>query len=225
MKKDLDNFNFVHAMEHTRICLPIKKKLAANVSAKLRFYLLSQPMDAPRGVVNLRQGVMRLDRPGLLPDGQVPPMNPQQGGDVFAKKREFVEMNRGMLDILQFGCQIDRGSLHLKQVSGSMQQWIDACCKEAKLADDIAVVAGVDDLWDVSLFKLFLTIVEKNVLKVGASVMRPDRVAAQKLSREQIEEAFVRVKEHAMSVSELFKLLRQSGLFAEYEDRFFELMK
>ena len=91
-----------------------------------------------------------------------------------------------------------------------------------------AVIKGVDDYWQVSLMKFIVDVALKsfysNVTELEERGFFEDN-ERMKFSRAEIENLFKLASKDRTKLDELGKKLIRYGLFDEYQDRFFEILR
>ena len=92
-----------------------------------------------------------------------------------------------------------------------------------------AVVVGVDDPWDVCLVKLFWEVVQTsatvNIRELTDRRMFESLNGAPRGVHKDIEAAFLAASRNASLIGSLGRKLQDYGLFEQYQDRFFSLVK
>jgi len=107
-----------------------------------------------------------------------------------------------------------------------------------KLSSDIeeqrnplsTIIKGVEESWDVSLLMFIYGLTTRSVRSNVAEFSRRgfldiDASGVPQGARDYIEELFEQVKDNLSRVPELVVELHRWGLFAEYQDRFFALLR
>jgi hypothetical protein len=100
-----------------------------------------------------------------------------------------------------------------------------------KKADPLAtIIKGQDDLWDVSLLKFIYEItsrsVQSNIAQLGSrGLLEMSHGGIPVGVRQSIEDMFHRAGRGDIKVYELERELNHWGVFEEYQDRFFALVK
>ena len=108
----------------------------------------------------------------------------------------------------------------------------------SKLSSDIeeqrnplsTIIKGVEESWDVSLLMFIYGLTTRSVRSNVAEFSRRgfldiDASGVPQGARDYIEELFEQVKDNLSRVPELVVELHRWGLFAEYQDRFFALLR
>ena len=92
-----------------------------------------------------------------------------------------------------------------------------------------AVIKGVDAPWDVCLVRLFWQVIQSsaqaNFRELAARKMFDLQDGLPSGVREQIEAAFSAAERDATGIKALGGLLQQHGVFEQFQDRFFALVK
>ena len=88
---------------------------------------------------------------------------------------------------------------------------------------------GDDEHWDISLIKLFWRFInesfQQNVTDLNKHHMFDMDKGVLHGVRVRIEDAFSKASCRQMSIEDLNALLNKHGLFEEYQDRFFSLVR
>ena len=91
------------------------------------------------------------------------------------------------------------------------------------------MLTGVDEPWDVALVKLFWlevnTSAAVNVRELEKRRIEELAESAPRSVREEVEKAFAKAERDPSLVGELGGLLRRKGVFEQYQDRFFKLVR
>jgi hypothetical protein len=136
------------------------------------------------------------------------------------------------LRILQYGFKIKKEELNQHVISDSLNAVIERVEKAVRDKEDplAAVLVGVDDPWEVCLLKMMAEVFGHSFPGHVREMERhhlfdePENNAARAI-REDIETHFQKAAQDAGHIAELGRILQKSGLFKEYEDRFFALLK
>jgi hypothetical protein len=94
----------------------------------------------------------------------------------------------------------------------------------------VSIIKGQDDLWDISLLKFIYEITERslknNFSQLGSQgLLQTDAGGIPAGARSRIEELFRQVARGETSPHELERELYRWGIFEEYQDRFFALVR
>ena len=88
-----------------------------------------------------------------------------------------------------------------------------------------AVLEGVDRPWEVCLLKLMMELMEASMPHHVSEMQQRNLLPDPNRGVREIEEEFAAAERDASRVPYLHKRLRQRGVFEQYQDRFFELVR
>ena len=129
--------------------------------------------------------------------------------------------------MLQYGFIIRKEEIHDEIITDTLEAVLDRVAKAVQQKDEplSAVVAGVDTPWEVSLLKMMFE-VSSNSFQANVREMESHRMFTPDAGlRLTIETDFQLASRQPARITELGNKLQKNGLFAEYEDRFFALVK
>jgi hypothetical protein len=90
-------------------------------------------------------------------------------------------------------------------------------------------VVGVDTPWDVCLIKLFREVIQNsaqtNIQELEKRRMFDDIRGLPRAVRDEIEAGFLRASRDSSLIGSLAAKLQAHGVFEEYQDRFFSLVR
>jgi hypothetical protein len=135
------------------------------------------------------------------------------------------------LHILRYGFTIRKEEINEHIISENVQTVTERVRTEVAGRDDpmAAVLVGVDNPWEVCLLKLMYDVIRNsapgNVREMGRHRLLDDVNGVPKAVRDDIESDFRSASRDPRLVKALGQKLRRQGLFEEYEDRFFALVK
>lgn len=226
-KKNLD---FWYAAANVEIVLPPERKLETFGSTLINYHLVSELFDEP-GRVRVREGRLEAARPTLIMPSDYAKIDTSGFGDEAKKYLEFLREHEDSIRILEYGYNLRQESFSEQVVTDSMKAVVDRVVAEVKSSGNgfDAVLTGVDDPWDVALVKLFWLEVNAsaavNVRELEARRVAELAEAAPRSVREEVERAFEKAERDPSLVGELGGLLRRKGVFEQYQDRFFKLVR
>lgn len=116
-------------------------------------------------------------------------------------------------------------------VTDSMANVVERVKTSVKDRNDpfAAIVTGVDEPWDVCLIKLFWEVIAKsaqpNITELENHKLFESIGGVPRGFRNDIERHFLAASRNPGLIKPLGRMLQQAGLFAEYQDRFFALVK
>jgi hypothetical protein len=215
-------------MRHTRILRPPKHAIATFGTTTLRYVLLSGVPGEP-DYCRLREGEVTAQRPKIL----TPEFwkNRYEGfGEASEELREEFEKVYGeALKGLEYGFKNDLKTTSLEHAS--LPEVTDRTKKAIELEDAprTALLEGPDAHWSLSVMKF---IVDTSLRSFPSNVRELDERGLfnpekRRQDREyfEIEKLFQRAQADRTQIPKLAEMLKQAGRFADYEDRFFALLR
>ncbi len=221
------------AIQLTRVVRPPKQHLATFGITNLRYYVVTEPSYTdlvPGGEeAVIREGQVVSQRPAIVTPTYM--LNMEGFGDdarnyLERLMRRFGPNSPGLL----YQYRNEPGSMDIVggQVSAVAQRIADDLDKRGQ--DLAAVILGIDDLWDVSLFKFIYdhtaASLASNVGEIQArGLLDPDpETEIPRGVVQRIEELF-RQAEGGLDPKQLHRELVRWGLFDQYQDRFLNLFR
>ena len=224
------SFDFWYAAEHAEIVLPPSRRLETFGATLINYHLVSELPDEP-GRVRIREGRLEAARPALIMPSDYARIDAAGFGAEARKYLEFLREHEDSVRILEYGYSLKQESFSEQVVTDSVRAVTDRVAADVKareLGFD-AVLAGVDDPWDVALVKLFWMEVnasaEVNVRELEARRLAELAERTPSGLRDEVERAFARAADNPALVGELGAFLRAKGVFEQYQDRFFKLVR
>ena len=156
-----------YALETTRILYEPDRRIDTFSATRFEFRLLSELMDSA-GQVRIRTGEVEASKPLLLrPDEYRDVELDGFGEEMRARFDELVEHlhEQGFdLAFLKYGFQFRRGEVREEIVYDSFDAVIERAVEEARRAGNPmeAVIAGVDDAWEISILKFAFHMITKS---------------------------------------------------------------
>jgi hypothetical protein len=225
----MDVEDFMRTVLHgTRILRPPRHVLATFGTTMLNYVLLSELPGAKKRC-RRREGRVTAQRPQIITP------------DLFRKRfegfGEEAEMFSELMERLYgkefrglaytFKNELDRTSLESASLREVAQRVLDVMNRED--APRTALLEGPDAAWSLSIMKF---IVEVSLRSFSANVRELDERGffhpeqrAEARDRHRIEVLFREATRSPGALKELGEVLKNTGLFADYEDRFFALVR
>ncbi len=226
-KKALD---FWYAVNNTEIVVMPERHLETFGTTVLNYHLVSELMDSV-GQTRIREGRMQAGQPQIVTPESYSKTLLEGFGEEASRYVEWLKANESSLRILQYGYQLKQESFNEHIVTESRENVVkDIKERLEKKADPLtALVVGVDEPWDVCLIKLFWEVVQNsaqtNVQQLAQRNLFDTSTGLSVAVRQEIENAFLAASRDASRVRDLGDLLRRHGVFEDYEDRFFALVR
>ncbi len=230
MSKERDHFDFWYAVNNTDVKLMPSRHLETFGSTILNYYLISELMDDPSRI-RIREGKLEAGRPQII----TPDAYAQTALEGFGEEaRQYVEWLRAHeqdIRVLQYGYHLKQESFSENVISGSIDPVVDQIKKfvETKRDPLSAVVVGVDTPWDVCIVRLFWEVIQSsalfNIREMQSRKLFESDGGVPRGVRNDIDDAFKAANRDPSQINALGVKLHTLGLFKEYEDRFFSLVK
>ena len=230
MMKDKNTFDFWYAVNNTDIVLMPSRHLETFGTTVLQYHLISELMDSV-GRVRIREGRMQANQPEIITPQSYSETLLEGFGEEATKYVEWLKEHEADIRILQYGYKLKQESFTENVVSEDKQAVVDRVESQVKDRGDplSAVVVGVDYPWDVCLIKLFWEVVQSsahtNVKQLAQKNFLEQDGGIPKGMRSEIEKEFLEASRNPSKITMLGHKLQQYGLFEEYQDRFFSLVR
>lgn len=225
-----NEYDFWYASTRTEVVLPPSRRLETFGSTLINYTLLAELPDDPCAV-RIREGRLEAHKPALIMPSNLAETEMEGFGPEARKYLEFLREHEDSVRILQYGYSLKQESYSEQIVHDGMaaaMEKVIAAVKERGNGFD-AVVKGVDHPWDVCLVKLFWLEINASA-PVNMRELEAARIGAMRENtphalRAEIETAFARAAADPSLVRDLGGFLRAKGVFEQYQDRFFALLR
>jgi hypothetical protein len=230
MQKDRDPFDFWYAVNNTEVKLMPTRHLETFGATVLNYYLISELMDSVDRV-RVREGRLHANKPQIITPEAYSRTALEGFGDEARKYVDWLKEHEQDIRILQYGYTLRQEAFTENILTESLEAVVARVTANVKAAADplSAVVVGVDDPWDVCLVRLFWEVIQKSALPNIRDMQRrslfDDEGGVPRGVRGEIEQAFRSANKEPSRIPALGHKLHTYGLFEEYEDRFFSLVK
>lgn len=159
-----DGVSTADALRHTRILYVPDRRIDSFGDTRFNFCLLSEPLDEV-GCCRIRQGWVEASRPRILRPADLRGIEMEGFGPDARRFFEWME-KRGahMQALLKYGFRFSRSEVQTEYLHEDVREVADRVVREALDSGDSfrAVVAGVDDAWEVSLLCFMLKMIEES---------------------------------------------------------------
>ncbi len=218
-----------YAINNTRIVLMPSRRLETFGATILHYHMVSELMDNVNKV-RIREGRIQAHKPQII----TPSMNTGLLDGFGAEAEQYVDwLREHMQDLrmLQYGFVIKKQEISEEVVSDNLDAVVERVQDAVRRRDDplAAVLVGVDVPWEVCLIKMMVDVTSQsfpgNVREMERHRLFSSPQEASAPGRQAIEEAFQAASRDPNLITPLGKRLQQAGVFNEYEDRFFALVK
>lgn len=225
-----DPFDFWYAVNQTEILLMPARRLETFGNTLVNYHMVSEPMDST-GQTRVREGRIQAFRPQIL----TPQSYANSMLDGFGKEAEaYAEWLRDHardLHILRYGFQIRKEAtqeLLLAEKFETVKEQVRERV-QAKADPLAAVLIGVDHPWEVCLLKLMSDLIRYsvpgNMRELERRRLLDDEGGLPRGVRDELDSDFRHASRDTRLIKPLGAKLQQYGVFEEYQDRFFALVK
>lgn len=224
------SFDFWYAVNNTEIVLMPSRHLETFGATVLNYHLVSELMDTVNRT-RVREGRMRASRPQIIAPEAYSQTILEGFGDEARQYAEWLKEHEKDIRILQYGYTLKKENFSEHVVSDNIKVVSERVKNEVRGKGDplSAVVIGVEKPWDVCLIKLFWEIIQKsartNIQELERQHLFDMSGGVPKSVRNEIETVFLAASKNPLLINSLGKKLQDYGLFEEYQDRFFSLVK
>jgi len=230
MSSDTRQFNFLYAVQNTRIVHAPARALETFGATLVNYHLVAELEDDPRKV-RIREGRLEAHKPAIItPEAYV--QDQMEGfGDAARQYLDFLKQHEDSIRILQYGYCLKQEAFSEQVVTDAVDAVLERVVARVKAAEDpfATVIRGVDEPWDVCLVHFFWLHANAsapvNVREFEKARMQMEMDSAVPAVCEDVERAFARAEGHPELVRELGAYLRKQGVFERYQDRFFKLVR
>jgi hypothetical protein len=223
-------FDFWYAVNNTEIVVPSKRHLETFGNTIINYFLVSELMDDPQKV-RVREGRMQAFRPQIIMPSAYSPLEMDGFGEEAKRYLEWLRENEDSVRVLRYGYTLKQESFNEQIVSDNLTAVLERVKADAAGKDDpfAAVIKGVDDPWDVCLVRLFWQTIQCsapfNLRELHERHMFEMQDGIPVGVREEIEKGFMAAGKDVRLIRSLGQLLQEHGVFEQYQDRFFNLVK
>lgn len=227
---DKRTFDFWYAVNNTEVVRMPQRHLETFGNTVLDYHLLCELMDSV-SQVRVREGRMQASQPQIVTPEAYASTFLEGFGEEAARYIEWLKEHEQDVRILKYGYRLTQESFNEYIVTDNLQAVVDRVQNEVKAKDNplSAVVIGVDEPWDVCLIKLFWEVVQTsaktNFEQLQKRSMFDRDGGVPRGIRQDIEAAFLAASRNPSLINSLGQKLQRTGLFEEYQDRFFSLVR
>ena len=222
--------DFWYAVNNTEVVMMPTSPLETFGVTKLHYHLVSELMDTVNHI-RVREGTIQSSRPQIITPTYYESENTEGFGEEARQYLDWLRLHAKDIRVLQYGFIMQKTELNEHVVTGQMDEVLERVKQEVKQEQDpmAAVIHGVDQPWDVCLLKLMVDMIRHsapaNFSELNSRHLLDDVNGTPRAVREEIEAAFLEASRNPALIKLLGITLRKYGLFEEYEDRFFALVR
>ncbi|MFU8779844.1 MAG: hypothetical protein ACNA71_02315 [Kiritimatiellia bacterium] len=231
MQKDgQDSFNFWYAVNNTDVKLMPSGHLETFGNTILNYHLITELMD-DTSRVRIREGKLEAGRPQIITPDAYAQTALEGFGDEARQYIDWLREHEQDIRVLQYGYRLKQESYRETILTDHIGQVVERVQKNVESSNDplSAVVVGVDEPWDVCLVRLFWEVIQTsalfNIREMQRHKLFEQEGGVPRGIRRDIDEAFKAASKDPTKIKALGVRLHGMGLFDEYQDRFFSLVK
>ena len=230
MTKQPDSFDFWYAVNNTDVKLMPARHLETFGTTILNYHLITQLMDSA-DQIRIREGRLEAGRPQIITPDAYSQTALEGFGDEARQYVEWLKEHEQDIRILQYGYKLKQESFTEHIITDTIDPVVERVKEAVEARGDpmSAVLVGVDDPWDVCLVRLFWEVIQKsalvNIREMQKQNLFDNEQGVPRGVRNDIEAAFKAANQDPSRIQALGAKLHALGLFNEYEDRFFSLVK
>ena len=230
MAKERDSFDFWYAVNNTDVKVMPERHLETFGTTVLNYHLITELMDSV-DQIRIREGRLEAGQPQIITPDAYSQTAMEGFGDEARQYVEWLKEHEQDIRVLQYGYKLKQESYSEHIVTDTLDPVVERVKDAVAGRGDplSAVVVGVDDPWDVCLVRLFWEVIQKsavfNIREMQQQNLFDNDKGVPRGVRNDVEAAFKAANQNAELIQSLGAKLRALGLFSEYEDRFFSLVK
>ena len=218
-------FDFWYAVNNTKLVTTPTSKLETFGDTIVNYSLICEDMDNVNKIC-IKEGQIKALKPTIITPDILGKINLNDFGSDANEYAEWLKNNAKELNIMQYGFSIYKQEIKEYFVTDNIDNVVERVKKEKEKENDplSAIIIGVNSPWEVCLLKLVVDLVQKsaqgnfNQLKKHSSKNNTNIY-------DKIDNEFVFASKDPSRINNLAKLIKQNGLWKQYEDRFFALVK
>jgi len=230
MSKKPTEFDFWYAVNQTQVVVAPARHLETFGNTIVNYHLVSELMDSV-SQVRVREGRMQAMRPQIVTPSAYSSMVLEGFGEQAERYVEWLRDHEDSVRILRYGYILKQEAFSEQVLTDSLAAVLARVKQDVEARKDpfSAVIQGVDQPWDVCLVRFFWQLIQSsaqaNIHELTERRMFELREGVPMGVREQIDTAFAAAERNPAMIKALGRLLQQHGVFEQYQDRFFGLVK
>lgn len=225
-----NTFDFWYAVNNTEIIQLPARHLETFGTTVLHYHLVSELMDSVNQV-RVREGRIKASRPQIITPEAYASTFLEGFGEEARRYVDWLREHEKDVRILQYGYSLSQEAFSEHLVTDNVKAVVERVKNEVKANNDpfSAVLLGVDEPWDVCLVKLFWEVIQNsarlNIQQMEQRHMFEQEDGVPRGLRQEIEAAFLTASRNPLLIKPLARKLHAYGLFNDYQDRFFALVR
>ena len=221
------HFDFWYALQHTTLLQGPQQQLETFGTTRVHYHLISELMDSV-DQVRVREGVLNAARPQILTPGHL--SSTEMEGFEDRESENFMSWLREHqpdLRFLHYGFSLSKKEIKDTLLTESIDQVQENVLAEVNAGQTgpAAVLRGVETPWEVCLMKLMVELVEKSAPGHVKEMQQRNLLPNPNRANLEIEAEFEAAARDRSRIPYLQKRLRELGVFEQFQDRFFQLVR
>ena len=222
---DDKQFDFWYAVNNTKLITSPSSKLETFGDTIVNYTLICENMDNINKI-SIREGQIKALKPSIITPDLLGQIDLNDFGNEAKEYTEWLKENVNDLTILQYGFSIYKKEIKEYFITDNIDNVVDRVKKEKKEKDDPlnSIIIGVDKPWEVCLIKLMVDLVQKSA-NGNLNQINQKNISKKSNIHEIIDNEFIMASKNTSRINALAQMLKTKGLWDQYEDRFFALIK
>ncbi len=219
-----------YAANATKIVHAPKKQLETFGETRIHYYIVSELMDTVNQV-RVREGLIMANRPRVITPHVIAHRMVENFGEEARQYADMLIQNGEAVRILEYGLKFQKQEYNEELLNGSVEEIADNVVSNLNpdATDPAGVVIGVDDLWEISLLRFASKVINdsapKNIKDLSGRGLLENSGGVPNAVRIELENDFRAAAGDSERVKKLGEKLKQYGVFDDYEDRFYQLVR
>lgn len=230
MKSPPTPFDFWYAVNNTELLLLPQRHLETFGNTIIDYCLISELMDSVTQV-RVREGRMQAMRPQIITPASYSNLLLEGFGEQAERYLEWLKEHEEQVRVLRYGYTLKQEAFSEQVVTDSLDAVLERVKRDVagKSNPFSAIIKGVDQPWDVCLVRLFWQLIQNsaqaNFRELSARKLFDMHEGLPNGVRAEIEQAFQAAAANAQLIKPLGRLLQRHGVFEQFQDRFFALIR
>lgn len=220
-----NEFDFWYAVNNTKLITTPTSKLETFGDTIVNYTLICEQMDNINKIC-VREGQMKALKPAIITPDILGQIDLKDFGEDAREYADWLKNNAKELSIMQYGFSIYKHEIKEYLITDNIENVIERVKKEKEQKSDplSSIIVGVDFPWEVCLLKLMVELVQ-NSAQGNFNKIQQHTLKNKPTIYEKIENEFLNASKDTSRINGLANLIKQNGLWKQYEDRFFALIK
>lgn len=218
-------FDFWYAMNNTELISAPSSRLETFDDTVVNYYLITELMDDVNQV-RIREGQLKALQPEIIKPEGMGQVDLEDFGEDAREYAEWLAEHNDDLKIIKYGFRIHKQETEEYVVDDHIDHVIELIADNVAHLDDplSAVLVGVDAPWEVCLLKLMVELVQTSARGNMNDFQQQVRSMEQHMLN-RVDRMFREAVHNPELIGPLSETIERHGLWDQYQDRFFALVK